>query len=157
VGTYAVQLAKLLGAHVIAVCSSSNAEAVRALGADEVVDYTRQDFAALPEPCDLVFDAIGKSSLSRCRRALTPRGLYLSTTLGMSILLQSLWTRLGRGQRAGWGLSVEKREGLRFVRDLVERGALRPVIDRRYPLDEIVEAHRYVDTGRKRGNVVISV
>jgi NADPH:quinone reductase-like Zn-dependent oxidoreductase len=157
VGTYAVQLAKLLGAHVIGVCSSANAEAVRALGADEVVDYTRQDFAALPEPCDVVFDAIGKSTFSRCRRALTPRGLYLSTTLGATILLQSLWTRLGRGRRAGWGLSIEKREDLRFVRELVERGELSPILDRRYPLEQIAEAHRYVDTGRKRGNVVITV
>jgi NADPH2:quinone reductase len=156
IGTYAVQLARHFGAHVTGVCSTSNIELVRGLGAHHVIDYTREDFTAGPEPYDIVFDTVGKSSFARCKPVMSARGCYLPTT-GLVNYGWTLWTRIRGGKRVLAGMSVEKREALAFVRSLIETGALQIVIDRSYPLDAIVEAHRYVDTGRKRGNVVVTV
>ncbi|HEY1016378.1 MAG TPA: NAD(P)-dependent alcohol dehydrogenase [Herpetosiphonaceae bacterium] len=157
IGTYAVQLAKYFGAEVTAVCSAANHELVRSLGADHVIDYVRENFAAAGKTYDLIFDTIGKSSFGHCRRALAPRGRYLATVLSPTILGQAAWTALRGGPRVVTGMSVAKRAALAFLTPLLETGVIRPVIDRQYPLEQIAEAHRYVDTGRKKGNVVISI
>lgn len=157
IGTYAVQLAGYFGAQATGVCSGANLDLVRSLGAAAVIDYTREDFTASGQAYDLIFDTVGKSSFRQCRRALTPRGAYLATVIGPAILAQAAWTALRGGQRVITGMSVEKRAALEFLKPLLETGAIRPVIDRQYPLEQIAEAHRYVDTGRKKGNVVITV
>jgi NADPH2:quinone reductase len=156
IGTYAVQLAKRFGAQVTAVCGARNAELVRSLGADHVIDYVVEDFTANGQRYDVIFDTIGKSSFARCRGSLTKTGCYLPTTgLGNSALM--LWTRLAGGPRVITGMSVEKNSSLVYLRGLIEAGELRIVIDRRFPLTEIVQAHRYVESGHKTGNVVIVV
>jgi NADPH:quinone reductase-like Zn-dependent oxidoreductase len=156
IGTYAVQLAKHLGAHVTGVCSAGNAELVTSLGADRVVDYRTEDFTAGPERYDVVFDAVGKSSFRLARRALAPTGVYLSTT-GLWNIVLAVVTRLRPGPKVRAGMSVRKHEALAYLRELLERDGLRIVVDREYTLEEIVEAHRYVETGHKRGNVVVTV
>ena len=149
IGTYAVQLAKHLGAEVTAVCGPRNVDLVRSLGADHVIDYTREDFTE--NTYDVVFDTVGKSSFRKARRALTARGRFLPTT-GLRYFLLGLVTA-----RVVTGMSVRKNAGLRYVRELVESGRLTVVVDRVYPLEEAVEAHRYVDSGHKVGNVVLAV
>jgi NADPH:quinone reductase-like Zn-dependent oxidoreductase len=156
IGAYAVQLAKYFGARVTGVCSAANLELVRALGADSVIDYTAEDFTASGRTYDIIFDTAGKSSFSRCRRSLKKGGRYL-LTVGWSSYLVMLWTSLVGGKKLITGMSVKKTDELVFLRELIEAGHLRPVIDRRFPLQEIVEAHRYVEAGHKKGNVVIAV
>lgn len=156
IGTYAVQLAKLFGAEVTGVCGGRNAELVRSLGADRVVDYTREDFTENGERYDIVFDTVGRRSFSACRRSLTSTGRYLATT-GLANYPLAVWTRLRGGPRVVTGMSVEKNAALVYVRDLVEAGRLRIVVDRRYPLEQVIEAHRYVEAGHKSGNVAISI
>jgi NADPH:quinone reductase-like Zn-dependent oxidoreductase len=156
IGASAVQLAKYFGARVTGVCSAANLELVRALGADSVIDYTAEDFTASGRTYDIVFDTAGKSSFSRCRRSLKKGGRYL-LTVGWSSYLVMLWTSLVGGKKLITGMSVKKTDELVFLRELIEAGHLRPVIDRRFPLQEIVEAHRYVEAGHKKGNVVIAV
>lgn len=158
-GTAAVQLAKHFGAHVTAVCSGQNAALVTALGADVVVDYTAEDFTKSAERWDVVYDTVGKSSFFRSRRVLAPRGLYLSPVLGGTLLAMLLTCR-GRGKRARFSatgmLSKPILKGLLAqALEVVAAGKLTILIDRRYPLAEIVAAHRYVETGRKKGNVVL--
>jgi NADPH2:quinone reductase len=157
VGTAAVQLAKHFGAEVTAVCSGANADLVRSLGAHHVIDYARQDYSMLGERFDVVFDAVGKSSFERAKRCLVPGGRYLLTVGGLGAPLRDAWSRVFESKRLIYGMSIDKRELLPQVARLVSRGALRPVIDRTYSLSNIVEAHRYVDTGHKRGNVVVTV
>jgi NADPH:quinone reductase-like Zn-dependent oxidoreductase len=157
IGTAAVQIARHLGAEVTAVCSGRNAELVRSLGAHHVVDYTREDYAARGERYDVVFDTVGASTFARARRCLTPTGRYLITVGGPELYLRDAWSRLFGSQKLVFGMSVEKKRSLPIVSELVARGALRPVIDRRYPLTQIAQAHAYVETRRKRGNVVIEV
>lgn len=156
IGTYAVQLARHFGAEVTGVCSTRNVELVRTLGAHDVFDYTREDFTQSGRQWDVVFDTVGKSSFSKCRRVLAPGGRFLPTT-GLFNYALTWWTSIFGDVRVLAGMSVDKRESLAFVRDLIESGELQVVIDRRYSLDDIVEAHRYVDSGRKRGNVVVAV
>ncbi|HWB81855.1 MAG TPA: NAD(P)-dependent alcohol dehydrogenase [Nannocystaceae bacterium] len=156
IGTYAVQLARMFGADVTAVCSAANTGLVASLGAHQVVDYTKEDFTQLGEHWDVVFDTVGKSSFARCKHTLTRRGCYVPTT-GLLNFARAGWTRLLRGRRVIAGMSVEKTAALEFLRPLFESNELRIVIDRRYALDDIVEAHRHVDSGRKRGNVVVTV
>jgi len=156
IGTYAVQLAKHFGAHVTGVCSTRNVDLVQSLGADEVVDYTATDFTQGDERYDIVFDTVGKSSFRRCRRVLTRTGLYLPTT-GLANMVWAATSAVSGGPKVKTGMSVEKKEALAFLRDLIGAGQLRVVIDRTYPLEEIAEAHRYVDQGRKRGNVVVTI
>jgi len=158
VGAYGVQIAKFLGAKVTGVCSGANVELVKSLGADEVIDYTKTDFAKTGQTYDVIFDAVGKRSFSDCKQALTPNGVYLTTvpTLGMLMaLIQSLFSRK-KAKFAMAGL-MQNRATLTMLKELFEAGKIKSVIDRRYPLAQIAEAHRYVDTGRKKGNVIITV
>ncbi|WP_329544177.1 NAD(P)-dependent alcohol dehydrogenase [Streptomyces sp. NBC_01356] len=159
IGSAAVQLLKHQGAVVTAVCDTAHLELVKGLGADRVVDYTAQDFTSDEQRYDAVFDAVGKSTFGRCRRLLRPGGVYLSSELGpwCQNLLLPLVTPLFRGRKVKFPFPKQDQEMVRYFGDLMEAGEFRPVIDRRYPLEQIVDAYRYVETGRKIGNVVITV
>jgi NADPH:quinone reductase-like Zn-dependent oxidoreductase len=161
IGSAAVQLVKHLGAKVTAVCDTDNLELVKGLGADRVIDYTAEDFTKDEQRYDVVIDAVGKSSFGRCKRLLQPRGIYLSTDLGplSQNPVLALLTPLLRGRKVKFPIPAQRdqREIASHLRELLESGAFKPLIDRRYPLDQIVEAYRYVETGRKLGNIVISV
>jgi NADPH:quinone reductase-like Zn-dependent oxidoreductase len=157
IGTYAIQLAKYFGAEVTGVCSTTNLEMVKSLGADIVIDYTKEYFTKSGETYDIILDAVNKMSFSRCKNSLKRRGIYLTTFPTISFILQMLRTSMIGSKKAISGEASEKAEDLIFLKGLAEAGKIRPVIDRRYPLEKIVEAHRYVETGHKRGNVVITV
>ncbi|MCR3746701.1 NAD(P)-dependent alcohol dehydrogenase [Lentzea californiensis] len=156
IGTYAVQLAKHLGATVTAVCGPSNVELVKSLGADEVIDYTAHDFTDDVDSYDVVFDTVTKSSFRASRRSLRAGGTYLPTT-GLANNLWALWTALRGGKHVIVGMSVNKRATLPVISSLLDDGTLRVIVDRTYPLARIADAHRYVDAGHKRGNVVVTV
>jgi NADPH:quinone reductase-like Zn-dependent oxidoreductase len=160
VGTAAVQLAKTFGAEVTGVCSTTNLELVKSLGADKVIDYTQEDFTQNGETYNIIFDTVlGKTTFSDCRNSLKQKGFYLAVAGGLQELIQMLWTSVIGSKKVifGGGLACERKENLIFLKELVEAGKLKSVIDRRYPLEQIVEAHRYVDKGHKKGNVVIIV
>ena len=159
IGSAAVQLLKHLGARVTAVCGTEQVELVKGLGADRVIDYTAEDFTADERRYEVVLDAVGKSSFGRCRRLLKPRGVYLSSEFGplSQNLVLALVTPLAGRRRVGLNIARDDPRMAAELQELIETGAFRPLIDRRYPLDQIVEAYRYVETGRKIGNVVISV
>lgn len=157
IGTYAVQLAKAFGAAVTGVCSTTNLALVKSLGADQVIDYTQEDITQSGQTYDVIFDAVGKSSFSVCKDALTPQGIYLSTYATPSLMLQTLWTSIAGGKKALFAVSKPRKEDLIFLTGLIEAGKLKSVIDRRYPLEQTAEAHRYVDTQRKKGAVVITI
>jgi NADPH:quinone reductase-like Zn-dependent oxidoreductase len=159
IGSAAVQLLKRLGADVTAVCDTENVELVRGLGAGRVIDYTAEDFTQDEQTYDVVLDAVGKSSFGRCKRLLKPGGIYLSSDLGplSQNPILALITPLFGGKRVMFPIPRDDQEMVRYFKGLIESGEFKPVIDRRYPLDQIVEAYRYVDTGQKIGNVVISV
>ena len=162
VGTSAVQLARYFGAEVTGVCSTKNIELVKTLGADQVVDYTKDDFTRSGLTYDIIFDAVGKSSFSRCKGLLSESGVYLTTVPSPAIIFQALWTSLVGSKKvrfAATGLRTasEKKKDLVFINELIEIGKIKAVIDRCYPLEQIAEAHRYVETGHKKGNVVITV
>ena len=158
VGTFAVQLAKHFGAHVTGVCSSANLGLVKSLGADAVVDYTKEDFSKAGRVYDIVFDTVGKSGFWRSLRSLKRGGAYVFAASGpLTPTLGRAWVSLtGAGNLIG-GMARSKPGDLSFLADLAEAGKIRTVIDRRYPLDEIAEAHRYVEAGHKKGNVVVAV
>jgi NADPH:quinone reductase-like Zn-dependent oxidoreductase len=157
VGTAAVQLARHFGAAVTGVCSAANAELVRSLGAERVIDYAREDFTHGNETYDVILDAVGNCTFKRCQHALSPGGrlLLVVANLGQTLGAMLYPTRAGRQVLAGVGAT--RAEDLRFLGTLAESGSLKPVIDRTYPLTRIVDAHSYVDTGRKRGSVVVTV
>ena len=159
VGTAGVQLARQIGARVTAVCSSRNVELVASLGPDEVIDYTRHDFTTGGTRYDVIFDAVGQHSFRRSRPALKANGTYVDTDLGylFHLPLLVLATRLTGGQKAKIGIARFRKNDVLFLKELLEAGTYRPIIDRTYPLDEVVEATRYVETGRKVGNVVLTV
>jgi len=157
VGTAAVQLAKYFGAEVIGVCSTANLELVKSLGADKVIDYTKDDFTKSGQTYDILFDTVGKTSFSHCKSSLKQRGTYLATFPTLTIILQMLWTSMVGNKKVIYGVGSEKAEDLNFLKELVETGKIKSVIDRRYPLEQTAEAHRYVETGHKKGNVVITV
>jgi NADPH:quinone reductase-like Zn-dependent oxidoreductase len=159
VGTAAVQLAKHFGADVTAVCSIKTVELVRSLGADEVVDYTQADFTKNGKTYDVIFDSVGKTSFRRCRRSLKPGGTYIETDLGFmwhvpALLLATRW--IG-DKKVKLGITAYSKKDLILLKELIEAGQYRAVIDRRYPLEDVVEATRYVETGEKTGNVVLTV
>ena len=156
-GTFAVQLAKSFGAEVTGVCSTTNLEMVKPLGADKVIDYTKEDFAKSGESYDVIFDAVRKTSFSRCKSSLKKKGIYLTADMGLTLLLQMLWTSIIGSKKVIFGTPPIRAEDLIFLKELIEAGKLKAVIDRRYPLEQIAEAHRYVDKGHKKGNVVITV
>ena len=159
IGVAAVQLAKHFEAHVTAVCNGKNVDLVRSLGADEVIDYEREDFTRNGKTYDVVFDAVGKHSFRRSRRSLKPGGLYITADLGFlyHVPLLQLLTRWGGMTKAKLGIGTYRKKDLLLLKDLIEAGKYRPVIDRTYPLDEIVEASRYVESRQKTGNVVLTV
>jgi len=157
IGTFAAQLAKYYGAEVTGVCSTTNLEMVKSLGADRVIDYTKEDFTQSGETYDVIFDAVGKSSFLRCRSSLKKNGIYLDTLPKLATLLQMLWTSVMGSKKVKMGGAPAKVENLLFLKDLIEAGKLRTVIDRRYPLEQTAEAFRYVEKGHKKGNVVITV
>ncbi len=157
-GTNAVQLAKYFGAEVTGVCSTANLEIVKFLGADKVIDYTKEDFTKNGEAYDIIFDTVGKSPFSGCVKSLKDNGCYLrSVHMALSSILRGLWTTMTSGKKVIGGVADEKIDDLVFLKELVEAGKLKPVIDRTYPLAQMVEAHHYVQKGHKRGNVVITV
>jgi NADPH:quinone reductase-like Zn-dependent oxidoreductase len=159
IGTAAVQIAKAVGAHVTAVCNGKNVELVRSLGADEVIDYEREDFTRNGETYDVIFDAVGKHSFRRSKDALVPGGLFLETDLGFMwhvppLVLLTKWVG---SKRVLLPIPRYAKEDVLRVKELVEEGKYRPVIDRTYPLERVVEATRYVETGQKTGNVVLTL
>ncbi|WP_220447777.1 NAD(P)-dependent alcohol dehydrogenase [Nonomuraea diastatica] len=159
IGSAAVQLLKALGAVVTAICDTGTMELVRGLGADRVIDRTAGDFTRDAGEYDVVIDAVGKSTFGRCRRLLKPRGVYAASDVGpmwQNVFL-ALVTRPLAGRKVLIPLPKHDRETALHFRGLIESGRFQPVIDRRYPLADIVEAHRYVDSGRKVGNVVITI
>lgn len=157
VGTAAVQLAKHFGADVTGVCSSDNVALVRSLGADHVIDYTKEDFTQNGETYDVIVDTVGTASYSRSKGSLTDRGRLLMVIGDLPDMLLIPWVSMTSSQKVIAGPAAERAEDLGFLADLVEAGEFRPVIDRRYPFEQIAEAHRYVDTGRKKGNVIVTL
>ena len=159
-GTAAVQLAKYYGAHVTAVCNTKNVELVRSLGADVVVDYLRDDYTRNGERYDAVIDAVGKHSFFRCRRALKPGGVFVATELGVLMvenLVLAQATKLVGDRRVRFSLGRHSKADVVLLKELIEAGRYRPVVDRTYPLEDVVQATRYVETGQKTGNVVLTL
>ncbi len=157
IGTYAVQLAKYYGAEVTGVCSATNAEMVKSLGADKVIDYTKEDFTKSDERYDVVFDVVGKTTFSQCKGLLKQKGIYLENMLELKDVLKMMWTSIIGGKKIKGGVSVESVENLNFFIELFESGKLKPVIDRSYPLEQTAKAFQYVEQGHKKGNVIITV
>ncbi len=157
IGTAGVQLARHFGADVTAVCSTKNVELVRSLGADRVIDYTREDFTKNGQTYDVIFDAVGKVSFRRCLDSLEPGGLYLPTD-GFENLFLALWTPRFRGKKVVFQIPPRQpKQDVQFLKRLIEAGEYRPVIDRRYPLEDVIEATKYVETQQKTGNVVLTI
>lgn len=158
VGTYALQLAKYFGAEVTGVCSATNLAMVKSLGADKIIDYTQEDFTQNGETYDIIFDTVGKASISGCAKSLKPNGILLRAYhVGLSPMVQGLWVSMTSGKKVIGETEGEKAKNLIFLKELIEAGKLKAVIDRRYSLEQIVEAHRYVEKGHKKGNVVVTV
>ena len=162
IGTFAVQLAKYYGAEVTGVGRTANVDFIKSLGADHVIDYTKEDFAQRGATYDIIFDVAGKSSFSHSKKALKPEGIYLTTVLSTGILLQMLRTSLFGSKKAKFAATGlrpvhEQAKDLHFLKELVETGKLKAIIDRSYPFAKIADAHFYADKGHKQGNVVIKV
>lgn len=159
IGSAAVQLLKHFGATVTAVCNSKNVALVKALGANTVIDYQTQDFTKTATLYDFIFDAVGKSSFKQCKPLLTNKGIYISTELGKNAvnILLALTTPIGGGKKLLFPLPTISKEDVIFLKELVQTGAFKPVIDRKYNLDQIVEAYKYVESGQKTGNVILRV
>jgi NADPH:quinone reductase-like Zn-dependent oxidoreductase len=157
IGTYAVQLAKYYGAEVTGVCSAANSEMVKSLGADKVIDYTKEDFTKSVERYDFVFNVVGKTTFTHSKGILKPNGIYLENMLELSGILRMMWTSVTGGKKIKGGVSKETAENLKFFIGLIESGKLKPVIDRIYPFEKTAEAFQYVEQGHKKGNVVIII
>jgi len=157
-GTAAIQLARYFGAEVTGVCSTANAALVKSLGADKVIDYTKEDFTKNGQVYDIIFDTTGKSPFSGCLKSLKQNGIFLRAVhMTLSSNVRGLWTSMTSSKKVIGGVATELKENLVFLRELIEAGKLKPVIDRRYLFEQIAEAHRYVDLGHKKGNVAITV
>lgn len=157
VGLFALQMARHFGAEVVGVCSGANAALVREMGAARVIDYATEDFTREREVYDVVFDCVESTSFGRCRAALKPRGMFLPAVMSERELWQMLWTKLVGGKRVRGGIAPTRKSDLEYLRGLLEEGRIRAVIGRRFAFEEIVEAHRYVDSGRKVGAAVVRV
>jgi NADPH:quinone reductase-like Zn-dependent oxidoreductase len=157
IGSAGVQLAKHFGATVTAVCSAANVEMVKSLGAQNVIDYTKEDFTRNTKEYDLIFDIVGATSFDRCQKLLKPKGVFLQNIMSWAAMARMIWTSVTGGKKLKGGVAMEDRRRMLFIADLVKAGKLRPVIDRSYPLERIAEAFRYVEQGHKKGNVVITV
>ena len=158
IGSMAVQLAKHFGADVTGVCGTPRLEFVKSLGADKVIDYTKEDFTQNGETYDLIFDILGRSSLSRLKRSLKPNGIYLLASFKMKALLQMLWASITDSkQKVICAFADETPESLIFVKGLVEEGKIKAIVDKSFPLEQTAAAHRYVEQGHKQGNVVITI
>ena len=159
IGSAAVQLVKYYGADVTAVCNTKNVKLVESLGADKVIDYAEEDFTKCGQDYDFVFDAVGKSSFGACKRLLKPGGIYCSTDLGFlwQNPVLALWTSISGSKKVIFPIPRESKEEVLFFKELIQTEKFKPVIDRRYPLEQIVEAYEYVEKGQKTGNVVITV
>jgi NADPH:quinone reductase-like Zn-dependent oxidoreductase len=159
IGSAAVQLVKYLGAKVTAVCNTQNAALIKSLGADPVIDYTKQDFTKTDQQFDFIFDAVGKSSFQQCRPLLTKRGIYISTELGKNAenIFYALTTPLFGNRKVLFPIPSINKDDVIFLKELAETGKYKPVIDRQYNLAQIIEAYKYVETGQKTGNVVITL
>jgi len=156
IGTVAVQLAKSYGAEVTAVCSTRNLDMVHSIGADHVVDYTKEDFTGSGETYDVIFDVVGKSPSSNSLGMLKENGHYLLANPGLSEMIRGRWTPNRSSKKVITGAASGKKEDLIFLKELIEAGKIKTVIDRRYSLEQAAEAHRYVDKGHKKGNVIIN-
>ena len=159
IGSAAVQLLKYFGAQVTAVCNTKSLELVESLGADVVIDYQKEDFTKIAEKFDFVFDAVGKSAFGKCKPLLKKDGIYISTELGKNAenIFYALTTPLGGGRKVLFPIPTITKEDVEFLKDLVEKDLFRPIIDRYYKMEEIVEAYRYVETGQKTGNVILRI
>jgi NADPH:quinone reductase-like Zn-dependent oxidoreductase len=159
IGSAAIQIAKSFDVEVTAVTNTKNMALVKSLGADRAIDYTQEDFTKLDLQFDYVFDAVGKSSFFKCRHLLKPNGTYFSTELGPYLQnpFLALWTAAFGSRKVLFPIPIDKKENLLFFKDLAEKGYLKPVIDRVYPFEQIVDAYHYVETGEKTGSVVIKV
>jgi 2-desacetyl-2-hydroxyethyl bacteriochlorophyllide A dehydrogenase len=157
IGSFAVQLAKSFGAEVTGVDSTTKLDMLRSIGADHVIDYTQEDFTQNGQTYDVIFDVVGKSPFSRSIRSLKQNGRYLLGNAGLSQMVRGLWASRISSKTVIWGASSNKAEDLVVLKALIEAGTIKSVIDRRYPLEQIAEAHRYVDSGQKKGNVVIAL
>lgn len=157
VGTYAVQLAKYFGAEVTGVCSTANLELVKSLGADKVIDYTKEDFTKNGETYDVIFETVNKILLSNYKNSLTEKGTLILGAAIVSQTLAGLWLSITSKKKVISGVISETLEGLNFLKELVGSGKLKPVIDKRYPLEQTADAHHYAEQGHKKGNIVITV
>ena len=162
VGSAAVQLSRYFGAEVTGVCSTANLELVKSLGADKVIDYTKQDFTRTPGTFDVIFDSVGKASFSSSKRVLKQKGIFLEAGITLAVLPQVLLTSVIGSKKAmimatGLRPPDKRTQDLIFIKELIDTGKIKPIIDRRYPLEQIAEAHRYVDKGHKKGNVIITL
>ncbi|MBI5966189.1 MAG: NAD(P)-dependent alcohol dehydrogenase [Chloroflexi bacterium] len=158
IGSLAIQLAKHFGAEMTGVCGTPRLEFVKSLGADKVIDYTKEDFTQNGETYDLIFDILGRSSFSKLKRSLKPNGIYLLASFKTKALFQMLWTSLtGSKQKVICAFANETPESLAFVKKLVEEGKIKAIVDKSFPMEQAAEAHRYVEGGHKQGNVVIAI
>ncbi|MBT7290804.1 MAG: NAD(P)-dependent alcohol dehydrogenase, partial [Chloroflexi bacterium] len=157
VGSYAVQIAKYYGAEVTGVCSTANLELVQSLGADNVIDYTAEDFTKNGVTYDVIFDAVYKTFYSACKNSLAQAGVYATVGMSMVLMMQMLWTKMASSRRIISGVASIKAEDILLLKELAQEGHLKSVIDKTYPLEQIAEAHAYVEAGHKVGNVVITI
>ena len=157
IGSFAVQLAKYFGAEVTGVDSTEKLDMLRSIGADHVIDYTQEDFTKNGETYDVIFDVVGKSSYSRSVGSLNQNGRYIIANPRVLPMVRGLWTSMTSSKKVIYEFASYNPEDLIFLKELIEAGGIKSVIDRRYPLDQVAEAHRYVDEGHKKGNVVITV
>ena len=157
IGTFAVQISKSYDTEVTGVCSTANLNMVKSIGADHVIDYTKDDFTQSVEEYDIIFDAVRKSKFKKCKNALTSKGVYVTTEFGPLLLLQMKMNSNPNKKRMLGMLGKTDPGDLAFLRELIEGGKIKPVIDRTYPLEEIADAHRYVDKGHAKGRVIIKI
>jgi len=157
IGSYAVQIAKAFGAEVTGVCSTTNLRLVKSLGADKVIDYTKEDFTKNKKTYDFILDATHSPSFSRCKDSLKEKGIFLSVNSGFKLIVQSIWSNITGGNKIKCTSAQENIEDLIILKEFYEAGKLKPIIDRIYPLEQIIEAFKYVEKGHKKGNVVITL